>query len=263
MKFSIGAVLECYELPMKDALNEAAKIHLDGIQMYATKGATAAENLTANDRKELLKLVRSYGLKFSALCGDLQQGGFGDAAKNPLLIERSKRIVDLALDLDTQIVTTHIGVVPGDITCEKYHIMQDACGELSRYAEQKGVRFAVETGPETAESLKVFLDSLGGKGVSVNLDPANLVMAMDDDPVRAVYTLRDYIVHTHAKDGVPGARGRDIPLGTGKVDYDGYLAALSDIGYEGFLTIEREYGNQRIKDIADAAAFLRRKINGN
>ena len=29
----------------------------------------------------------------------------------------------------------------------------------------------------------------------------NLVMVTGDDPVQAVYTLKDYIVHTHAKDG--------------------------------------------------------------
>ena len=35
----------------------------------------------------------------------------------------------------------------------------------------------------------------------MNLDPANFVMVTGDDPVQAVYTLQDYIVHTHAKDG--------------------------------------------------------------
>lgn len=38
--------------------------------------------------------------------------------------------------------------------------------------------------------------------MAVNLDPANFVMVTGDDPVQAVYNLKDYIVHTHAKDGV-------------------------------------------------------------
>ena len=37
--------------------------------------------------------------------------------------------------------------------------------------------------------------------MAVNLDPANLAMVTRDDPVQAVYNLKDYIVHTHAKDG--------------------------------------------------------------
>ncbi|MDD4565888.1 MAG: sugar phosphate isomerase/epimerase [Eubacteriales bacterium] len=263
MEFKLGVVLESFELEFEKALTKASELELDGIQMYATKGTTTPENMSSSDRKALLDLVHSKGLIFSALCGDFSQGGFGDKEKNRILIEKSKRIVDLALDLETKIVTTHIGVVPEDINDEKYKIMQEACGELCQYAETKGAKFAVETGPETAESLKKFLDSLGGKGVAVNFDPANFMMARGEDPVKGVYTLKDYIVHTHAKDGVPGARGKDSPLGTGQVDFDAYLAALADIGYNGFLTIEREAGDRRVTDITNGVAFLRDKISRN
>lgn len=61
--------------------------------------------------------------------------------------------------------------------------------------------FAIETGPEESAVLKKFLDGLHSTGVAVNMDPANLVMVTGDDPVQAVYNLKDYIVHTHAKDG--------------------------------------------------------------
>jgi len=36
-----------------------------------------------------------------------------------------------------------------------------------------------------------------------------------------------------------------------------YLAALSAIGYDGFLTIEREEGEDRYGDIAKGVKFLR------
>ena len=38
--------------------------------------------------------------------------------------------------------------------------------------------------------------------MKVNFDPANFVMVTDQDPVEGVEILKDYIVHTHAKDGV-------------------------------------------------------------
>ncbi len=106
------------------------------------------------------------------------------------------------MDLETNIVTTHIGVVPSDKTHDRYKTMQEACAELAGYANSIGAHFAVETRPERAFILKEFLDSLKSRGVSVNLDPANLVMVTGDDSVQAVYTLKDYIVHTHAKDGI-------------------------------------------------------------
>ena len=256
----------------------------DGVQLYAVEGEMAPENLSAAARREKRAIIEGNGLKVSALCGDLGGHGFTIAEENPLKIERSKRIVDLALELGSNIVTTHIGVVPEDTGCKTYAVLQQACNELAEYASRNGAFFAIETGPEPADRLKAFLDSLGSRGVAVNLDPANLVMVTDDDPVKAVYTLRDYIVHTHAKDGVllkktdpkiiydffaDGGIGDlrlgdyflETPLGQGKVDFPAYLAALEDIGFDGFLTIEREVGADPSADIAMAVNFLRAYMN--
>lgn len=259
--FPIGVIIESFRVPTAEALKKAAAIGANGIQMYATSGDHAPENLNSAARKELLDLVKSHGLKFSALCGDLGKG-FADKDENPQLIEKSKRIIDLAMDLETNIVTTHIGRVPSDVNSDRFKIMQDACHQLAEYADSINAHFAVETGPETAELLKIFLDSLDSRGVAVNLDPANLAMCVCDDPVAAVYTLRDYIVHTHAKDGVHKEGGyEELPLGTGAVPFPKYLAAMEDIGYKGFLTIEREAGETPEKDIKIAYDYLKNIIN--
>lgn len=278
-KFPIGIILESLRLPTDEAIKTAAELGANGIQMYSTSGDHAPENLTADARRELLKKVKDTGMVFSALCGDLGKG-FGNPVLNPELIEKSKRIIDLALDLETNIVTTHIGVVPEDKNHLRYEIMQKACYELSEYATKMGAFFAVETGPEKAVVLKSFLDSLGSRGVRVNLDPANLVMVTADDPVKAVETFGDYIVHTHAKDGVnlhpcnpeyvyrvlhpvPAEfeniqHYREMPLGQGAVPFKEYLGALERIGYKGFLTIEREVGDNPIEDIKTAVEFIKK-----
>lgn len=279
-QFPIGVMVDSFRLEMHEAIRRAASIGAKGFQMYATRGAYAPENLDAAARRDLLAFVKDQGLVFSALCGDLG-GGFGNAELNPAKIEKSKRILDLACDLETDVVTTHIGVVPEDKTCAQYAIMQAACAELAEYADSVGAHFAIETGPEPAVTLRDFLDSLGSRGVAVNLDPANFVMVTGDDPVKAVYTLKDYIVHTHAKDGIKlkgcdiaglysgdgieeaiqaGKAFVELPLGHGGVDFDNYLKALDEIGYRGFLTIEREVGDDPAKDIAEAARFLEHKI---
>ena len=144
--------------------------------------------------------------------------------------------------------------------------------------------FAVETGPEPGQLLGEFLDSLGAGGVRVNFDPANLVMCVDDRPENALKYIGKYVVHTHAKDGIMlkkkidealqigeeakehkallemGHKYLELPLGEGDVNFDVYLPALAATGFNGFLTIEREVGNQPEKDIALAVEFLREKI---
>lgn len=283
-QFEIGIIADWLRLPFAESMEACARMGADGVQLYAVEGEMAPENLSAAARREKRAIIEGNGLKVSALCGDLGGHGFTLAQDNPHKIERSKRIVDLALDLGSNIVTTHIGVVPEDTASRTYGVLQEACNELAEYANKNGAFFAIETGPEPAQRLKTFLDSLGSKGVAVNLDPANLVMVTDDDPVQAVYTLRDYIVHTHAKDGIllnktdpkiiydffaDGGIGDlrlgdyflETPLGQGKVDFKAYLAALKDIGFSGFLTIEREVGADPAADIALAVEFLRRHID--
>ena len=44
-------------------------------------------------------------------------------------------------------------------------------------------------------------------------------------------------------------------------DFDNYLKALDEIGYRGFLTIEREVGEDPTRDITEAARFLEAKIS--
>ena len=280
--FSIGVLLDGFRTDVKTALALAARVGARGVQIYATSGEMAPENLSPGARRELLDMVKSHGLMVSALCGDLGSGGFARADANPGKIQRSKRILDLAKDLETDVVTTHVGVIPADPAHPRYAVLQEACGTLAACADSLDAHFAIETGPEPAGVLKPFLDSLGSRGVAVNLDPANLVMVTGEDPAAAVVTLKDYIVHTHAKDGVrhyyrdpeevygmveshlvTSPSYEELPLGRGAVDWDAYLAALRGIGYRGFLTIEREVGANPYADIAGAVEFLRKKIAMN
>lgn len=278
--YKIGAMVESFRLDTFDAIRAAAEIGVDGLQLGSNYGPNAPENMTAERKRELIKTTKENGLVFSAICGDLGHG-FGNKEENPALVEKSKRIIDLALELGTNIVTTHIGVVPTSKDEERYKIMQNACADLADYAASQGARFAIETGPEPSIVLKEFLDEIASPGIAVNLDPANLAMVIGEDAVDAVHNLKDYIIHTHAKDGIKlldvkpeyiyrvwetpeelmNKRAfEEVPLGTGSVDFPKYLKALEEVGYRGFLTIEREVGADPAKDIRTAYNFLKEVI---
>lgn len=278
----IGVIIDSFKTDFLNSIKAAKAVGAGGVQIGAKflvgkgdelfSGAPKTDVVSIGDAKAILD---EYGMRASAICGD-----FGCAmyyTKNRAYIDLEKRLLDMAKELGTNIVTTHIGVVPETEDCVQYEAMHEVCYELAEYARSIDGHFAVETGPESSAALKKFLDSLGSRGVAVNLDPANLVMCAGDDPVEAVYNLKDYIVHTHAKDGVqhkpfdtralyaPRYYGikrlgpgyfEEVPLGKGKVDFPKYLAALSDIGYDGYLTIEREVGEDPAEDIRCAVNFL-------
>lgn len=279
----IGAMVESFRLDFKAGVEKAAELGIEGIQAYATYGELAPENITADKIKEVLDIVKSNGLVFSAICGDFGHG-FMNPEENDIYVEKSKRVLDLAKKLECNVVTTHIGTVPEE-ECETKEIMRKACRDLALYADSVDAAFAVETGPEKGRILGEFLDSIGAGGVRVNFDPANLVMCVDERPENALKYLGKYVVHTHAKDGIMlkkkidtaisigdeakdhqalldmGHKYLELPLGEGDVNFDIYLTALAATGFNGFLTIEREVGDTPEKDISLAVNFLRDKIN--
>ena len=279
----IGVIIDSFRKNFADAVQAAKGVGADGVQIGARFLVGKADELAGNTSPinviaipEAKKILADNGIAVSALCGDFGCDMY--YTRDRKLIDVEKRLLEMALELGTNIVTTHIGVVPETEDCVQYESMHEVCFELAEYAKSMGGHFAVETGPEKSELLKKFLDSLGSDGVAVNLDPANLVMCAGDDPVKAVYNLKDYIVHTHAKDGIQlqpfntkqtysaryyglpkltwGGLIKEVKLGEGGVNWDAYLAALRDIGFDGYLTIERECGSTPAEDIGEAVRFL-------
>lgn len=278
----VGVITDCFKLPLDESIKLAGKLGFDGIQIYATTGEFSPEALTTERKSEVRSLLMESHLEISALCGDMGGYGFQIESDNAERIRKTKRIIDLAEEFEVGVITTHIGVIPENKDNPRYSVMLDAMCKCGEYAADKKITLAIETGPEKASTLLSFLQDTNG-GIGVNLDPANFVMVTGQDPVEAVQVLGKYIVHTHAKDGVMlkqtdpeiiydcFAKGGiealnvadyflETPLGDGDVDYAKYINALRGIGYDGYLTIERETGENPISDIQKSLNTLRNII---
>jgi len=259
-KRKVGVMIESFRLGVKEGIKKAKEIGADGFQVYVTKGEMYPDNISREQRAEFRRFVAEMGLEISALCGDFNWvKGFLDAEHNKVNTPRVKKCIDLAVDLGVRVVTMHIGHLPADENAAAYQEALRTSIELARYAEERGCVLATETGPESPADLLKFLKKVSSKGIGVNYDPANLVMCGPFDQIGGVGTLREYIAHTHAKDGVclGGGKYVEVPLGQGGVVFPYWIAALDKIGYDGFLTVEREVGGDPVKDIAEAVRFLR------
>ncbi len=278
----IGVIIDSFKQNFRDSVASAKAVGADGVQIGAQFLVGRKDELMGDTKpqgvvsiNEAKKILSDTGIEVSAICGDFGCDMY--YTRDRRLIDVEKRLLEMAKELGTNIVTTHIGVVPETKNCVQYESMHEVCLELAEYAKSIDGHFAVETGPEKSELLLEFLKDLGSDGVAVNLDPANLVMCAGDDPVKAVNNLKDYIVHTHAKDGVQyrpfdtkalyspryyglapagGDCFKEVPLGTGNVNFDTYLPALRATGFDGYLTIERECGDSPARDIEMAVKFL-------
>lgn len=282
MAMKIGVLIDSFKLPFEEAIDKAAELSVDGIQMYTTSGAMSAWNLDPAARRDLRSRITGRGLEISALCGDFGGHGFERKEDNKEKIRRTEAVVELASDLGAAVVSTHIGVIP-ETKNETYRTLQLALREISSFAGLNGVKIAIETGPEPPLRLRAFIEDVGEDTLGVNFDPANLVMVQAADPVESFKVLREFVFYTHAKDGRMVQRGDvrkiydafaesapedfhvddyflELPIGEGSVDFPRYLGALRAMKFDGYLTIEREAGDDRVGDITREVAYLRRLI---
>ena len=281
--FRIGTLADWFGKGLIEGIRESQRCGATGVQLYAWNEFDPAK-LSAELKREVIQTAAECGQEIVALCGELGGHGLEIASDNPGKIDYLKRVCDMALELDCRIITTHIGIIPADTASEKYRIMRDACGTIGVYAAERGITIAIETGPEPMARLKTFIEACGS-GIGINYDPGNLVMVTGDDEVAGVGIGGKAIVHTHAKDGIMNhyagpeevyelfAQGgieaiskvsqwfAETPLGKGRVRWLPYLKALGEIGYDGYLTIEREVKENAAEDIRAAVIFLKEIIS--
>jgi sugar phosphate isomerase/epimerase len=166
----------------------------------------------------------------------------------------------IAAHLGLTLVTFHAGFLPHDPGDPAYAKLQARVRELADRFAVRNLSLALETGQETATSLRQFLSDLQRSNVGVNFDPANLILYDKGDPIQALQTLAPWIRQIHIKDArrtqQPGTWGEEVRVGSGEVDWKAFLARLERIGFTGNCCIEREAGPQREAEIRTAREYL-------
>lgn len=132
--------------------------------------------------------------------------------------------------------------------------------EVVPTAEERGVKLLVEPEPdllvETTDQFLDLVDRLDSPAVGCNFDAGHL-FCVGEDPAAAVDRLGEYTDHYHLED-IPADRSHEhTQLGEGAMDVDGFLAALDDAGYDGFVTVELyPYQEAPVETAREAMAYL-------
>lgn len=175
-----------------------------------------------------------------------------------------RKLISLAAEMEVPVVSTFAGAVPGKSIPETIPIFKRVWTPLVKHAEKEGVKIAIENCPMfhgypfyginiayKPEAWDLMFKAIPSKNLGLEFDPSHLYWLHIDH----LQTLRDYrnkIFHVHAKDteilydkfAVEGIYGHGwwryrIP-GWGEIDWQQFVAALLDIGYNGNIDIEHE-----------------------
>ncbi len=166
----------------------------------------------------------------------------------------------IASQLELKLATFHAGFLPRDQNHPAFRKLLDRIILVADRFAGKGIDLGFETGQETAETLRAFLERLNRPNAGVNFDPANMILYDNGSPIEALRALGPWLKQCHIKDATrtrkTGAWGQEAVVGTGEVNWREFFQTLAELRFTGDLCIEREAGNQRAADIRAAKQFL-------
>ena len=168
---------------------------------------------------------------------------------------------DFARRIGLTDVATHMGFIPECPFDPNFEPLCDAIRTVAQHLKRNGQYLLFETGQETPVTMLRCFEQVGMDNLGVNLDTANLILYGKANPVDALDVFGKYVRNLHAKDGFYPVNGHDlgeeVRLGDGKVDFPALFRKLKELGYDAYVTIEREIsGEQQDEDIRHAKVYL-------
>lgn len=215
------------------------------------------EKYLAEDAKIIKKAADVSGIDISAqFCGyydndtvwDNYHGfltaGLGIEAYRKSRLDYVKQAAGFAKEAGISDIVIHAGFIPNNPFSSDYFPLLSAVTQLCEYCKKYDMNVLLETGGESAVALLRLIQDTKADNLYVNLDPANMLMYGYANPVDALYTIGKYVRNIHGKDGMPPTDsrvlGQEKDIGEGCVDFYSVLKKLKELGYNRYITIERE-----------------------
>lgn len=265
-----------YEPPYEDAIDIIGKMGFDGLELIAYTSEDLAGYYTPERCARLKKQIAHYGMELSefilyahAVVDMLNESrvkrdqalgvferGLETAARlgTDIINMVSNWPDELRAPIDYAPLSIH-PYMPGFDRFEPKHILTlpepfDARGLWDRYIESLGravklceqykIRLALEGHANvvigTTDAMLRAFDQIQSPMFGTNFDAAWQFMQREYLPW-SVYKLGEKIFHVHLRDA-DGLICYSYPLGQGVIDWNGFVRALKNVGFDGFLSME-------------------------
>ena len=214
-----------------------------------------------------------------------------DLEKRAANIAHLKKLIAASRRLGVGMVTTFIGRDQSKTVEENFDLFDQVWPDIIRCAEENQVRIGIENCPMlfgkeqwpggqnlacTPEIWREMFRRIPSPYFGLNYDPSHFVWQMMDY-IAPIYEFKDRIFHVHFKDiklypermNQVGIMAYPLKFmqpklpGLGDVNWDRYVSALTDIGYDGYACIEvedRAFEGSR-KKVEDSLVLSKRYLD--
>ncbi len=234
---------------------------------YAGVTHIDADTLDAARIAAIRTKLEETGVEISAL-GYYPNPLDPDAEKAQVARNHIKKLISAAPKLGVDTVNTFIGRDQRATLSENMRSFKQVWPDIIRYAEDNGVRVAIENcpmlftedewpgGKNLAVSPRIWREMfsvIDSKHFGLNYDPSHFLL-QQMDYIKPIYAFTDKLFHIHIKDAKIRKDLLDevgvfaAPLdymqpklpGLGDIDWGRFISALTDVGYGGHIAVEVE-----------------------
>ncbi|MBW7922817.1 MAG: sugar phosphate isomerase/epimerase [Rubellimicrobium sp.] len=238
--------------PIDETIKRIAKAGYDGIEIGAATPHAYPDYTGPERRREIRSMLEHNGIALSSML-PAPGGGAGFNVSSPLPEERAaaldqyNKVIDLCADLGGNLVIYVAGwQVYGTDRRQAWAWSRDALGQVAGHARDRGVTLVIE--PTSTDSNLVddcddaiqMMEEVGAPNVKLMFDTFH-ALYRNEVPTDYVYRMGPNLAHLHIADV-----GRSAP-GDGRIDYPALIAALREVGYDGYLTMEIGYDRRAVE----------------
>jgi protein FrlC len=229
--------------PLDEVIQRLARIGYDGIEIGAAAPHAYPAYVGPERRKEIRSLLEANGIEVSAML-PAPGGGPGFNVASPsqeerrAAIEQYKEVAQLCADLGGNTLLYVAGwVIYGTEWKQAFDWSREALVEIGRAAADLGMTVAVEQNPADGNLIESLDDgvelmrSVDAPNVKLMFDTIH-AMYRNEVPTDYVYRMGNDLRYVHLSDI------DRLPPGQGRGDFVGLVQALTDIGYDGYLSME-------------------------
>ena len=239
----------------RDALMVAGEIGYDGVELVVPSDEDIASFLTSSGRDEILAWCKEANCAVSSLSvAPFRKYSFAlpdaDMDRSVQFVEDCLR-AGAALNA-TGVLLPHFDRENIDISAAEEAAFIEGFKRCAPVAEELKIYATLETS-FSVEQLQRIVDAVNSPYVGVYQDVAN-ALHYGHEPVDMLTRLGGRILMIHIKD-----KGGDL-LGEGEVNWDECVAAIKEIGYDGWLVLETKPTSHPRRAAAENLKFIRDAI---
>lgn len=250
-------------LTVDEFLVKAKELGFDGVMLAAKRPHVSLIDYDDAARQKLRNRIKELGLELVCLAGyndftaGVDKAGIPNTEIQAVYIGELAR---LARDLGTNMVRIYTGYERPDVPFDKqYAMVAEGLQMAGRIAAKYGITLAIQNHHDIGlhhEAMKWLIDEVNLPNVKAAFDCWSPTLeGLSPEEIReAVKTMSPYLVHTTTADykELPRykyehlqtnyvkleSQMRAVPMGKGFIDYDTFIKALKEIGYQGYISYE-------------------------